>query len=266
MLKFRHSVDIFKSSSLHLVIYMCGGLYTNTEPLDGSNIHILGVDYGDRIHGPQKLNNALERIKPDLIVHSFSEDDHKNMSDYMDRITLDIKKSSADTSGLESAVERIFELVIPFPVPVCNIYAEMHDSSVAYAFIPDIHRSRFGLAKALALELYQKSAEAGEIHAGTVQKINAVLHQYYGTSPTSEQLEKYWSYLQDQGLTIKDCVRWLLDPVPGRKRDLLARIIRGLAKEEQTVAVPVCLEEASNKPGSLYRKVKNIGVQREVLL
>jgi hypothetical protein len=246
---------------------MCSGYYRPIRA-NGSNITLIGVDFRDRVAGPAKLEKLLKKIQPDLVVHQYSGQDFEEITTVLRVVGEKIKEEVPRTEGVEEVLMKIYSLVVPFPIDVGNRYAWEQDRNVRYAMIPKFVRGRLNDTMTLAHQLYKESKEKGIIDTQTTWKINNEIQRYYGAPPTSEETQRYWKNLNNP--TWKDVLTHYTHAflIPERDREIrrMAQVIRSLAEEESTVVFPVRLDLAADRPGSLYRRVKNIGVKREALV
>lgn len=253
---------------------MCSGYYALSETPkkmpNGSKIHLIGINHRDRIEGPRKLEQVLQRIKPDLILHDFSYEDHKTVCDFLDDTQTTIEKEIANAKECDSVMETILHYTIPFPVVIGNAYAEENGISVHYVHIPNISRARIRLSEDAAIHLYKSSKEDGEIDARAIWRINNALTHYYGSIPTTAELNEQWDYLKNSegnfAAAFRYFARSFIDPSMSRKLQRMADVITVLAEKDITVVFPLAIGQITDNYGTVYRKVKKLGVQREALL
>ncbi len=250
---------------------MCGSMYAPS--IDGSNITLIGVDFRDREEGLGKLEQLLHKLKPTLIVHPFSEEDHQELTRALDETGSELLQKGVDPGQIEDAVEKLYDLIIPFPVAVGNEYAQENGIKIAYGQRPYpflMIESRIDHAKRLATDLVE-SAQKGKLGNKALWQINNALHQYYGPIPSEEKLESQWEYLNAKEGFWKQSMHNIIDqqilnPGPNHPNKLMKRIIKELAQEEGIVAIPMRMQNITTSVGSIYNKTKGYGVQRIPLL
>jgi len=236
-----------------------------------SSVILVGIDYRDRLNGPPKLEELLEKIRPDFIIHAFSEGECNEIYKVMGPIMQCLEDTIDDKEKLQDAFEKMYDIAMPWSISVGNQYAEKAGARVGYAFRPGIYRRNIELSYRLASNLERESQGQKKLDPSALWEIDNAMTRFFGPPPTENLVSSYWNFLNSEEFVKRNSIEnfiglYLLSPTPFNRIRVLSGIAKSLTKENQVGVIPFVMHQIADSFGTVYSRTKKYGVQRIPLL